>query len=174
MREDLEGALSCLDFSCICSLFPVTNDKSILHQDSIQKQKIKILLEFSLKEVINDIYDATKVIFKFSSNELSDVEKSVLCKGLYFSVKPKPIEYSDFLLPFELLFRDVKQENCSEDLSLIKSILPETAFSLYESFSSDISPSENYTTSEFKALRHFSKKNIVIHKSDKVTPSSHR
>ena len=80
--------LSCLDFSCICSLFPVTNDKSILHHGSIQKEKIKILLEFSLKEVINNIYDATKVIFKFSSNELSDVEKSVLCKGLYFSVKP--------------------------------------------------------------------------------------
>ena len=58
------------------------------------------------------------MIFNLSSYELSDVEKSVLCKGLDFSIEPESIAYSDFLLPFELLFRDVEQENlCSEDLS---------------------------------------------------------
>ena len=37
-----------------------------------------------------------------------------------------------------------------------------------ESFSSEQSPSENLTASEFKALRHLSKnKNIVIQKADK-------
>ena len=108
------------------------------------------------------------MIFNFSSYELSDVEKSVLCKGLNFSVKPKSIEYSEFLLPFELLFRDVKQENlCNEDLSLTKARLLDTALSSYESFSSDQSPSENLTASKFKALRHLSKnKNIVIQKTD--------
>ena len=95
--------------------------------------------------------------------------KSVLCKDLNFSVKPKSIEYSEFLLPFELLFRDVKQENlCSEDLSLMKTGLLDTALSSYESFSSDQSPFENLTVSEFKASRHLSKnKNIVIQKADK-------
>ena len=64
--------------------------------------------------------------------------KSVLCKDLNFSVKPKSIEYSGFLLPFELLFRVVKQENlCIEDLSLMKAGLLDTALSSYESFSSD-------------------------------------
>ena len=108
------------------------------------------------------------MIFNFSSYELSDVEKSVLCKGLNFSVKPKSIEYSEFLLPFELLFRDVKQENlCIKDLSLTKARLLDTALSSYESFSSDQSPSENLTASKFKALRHLSKnKNIVIQKTD--------
>ena len=62
-------------------------------------------------------------------------------KGLNFSVKPRckmSIEYSEFLLPFELLFRDVKQENlCSEDLSLMKARLLDTALTPYQSFSSD-------------------------------------
>ena len=109
------------------------------------------------------------MIFNFSSYELSDVEISVLCKGLNFSVKPKSIEYSEFLLPFELLFQDVKQENFhSKDLSLIKARLLDTAFSSYESFSRDQSPSENLTASEFKTLRHLSKnKKIVIQKADK-------
>ena len=79
------------------------------------------------------------------------------------------VEYSRFLLPFELLFRDVKQENLhSEDLLLIKARLLDTALSSYESFSRDQSPSENLTESEFKALRHLSKNNnIVIQKANK-------
>ena len=166
IKEELQGTVSCLDFSYICSLFLVASDKSILHHDNIQKRKLKNL---SLKEVINDSHDPNKVIFNFSSYELSDVEKNVLCEGLNFSVKPKSIEYSEFLLPFELLFRDVKQENFhSEDLSLIKARLLDTALSSHESFSRDESSSENLTESEFKALRHLSKnKNIVIQKADK-------
>ena len=89
-----------------------------------KNEKLKNLLEISLKEIINDSHDLNKVIFNFSSYQLSDVEKSVLCKGLNFSVKPESIEYSGFLLRFQLLFRDVKQENLhSEDLSLIKARL---------------------------------------------------
>ena len=126
IREELQGTLSYLDFSYICSLFLVTDDKSILHHDNIQKWKSNNLLEISLKEAINDSYEPNpnNVIFKFSSYELTDVEKSVLCKGLNFSVKSKSIEYSKLLLPFELLFRDIKQENLwNEDLSLMKARL---------------------------------------------------
>ena len=50
-----------------------------------------------------DPNDPNNMIFNFSSYELSDVAKSLLCKGLNFSVKPKLIEYSEFLVPFELL-----------------------------------------------------------------------
>ena len=65
-----------------------------------------------------------------------------LKKCLNFSVKPNSIEYPEFLIPFELLFRDVKQENlCSEGLSLMKARLLNSALSSYESFSSDGSPS---------------------------------
>ena len=37
IREELRGTLSCLDFSYICSLFLVANDKSVLHHGNIQK-----------------------------------------------------------------------------------------------------------------------------------------
>ena len=94
IKEELQGTVSGLDFSYICSLFLVANDKSILHQDNIQKRKLKNL--FSLKEVINDNHDPNKVIFNFSSYELSDVEKNVLCKGLNFSVKPKSLNIRNF------------------------------------------------------------------------------
>ena len=57
-------------------------------------------------------HDPNKVIFNFFSYEKSDVEKSVLCKGLNFQVKPKSTVYSEFLLPFELLFRDSEMRIC--------------------------------------------------------------
>ena len=82
---------------------------------------------------MNDSHDFNKVIFNFSLYELSDFEKSISCKDLNFSVKPKPIEYSEFLLPLELLFRDVKQEYlCSEDLSLTKTKLLDKALFSHE------------------------------------------
>ena len=109
------------------------------------------------------------MIFNFSSDELNDFEKNVLFKGPNFSVKPNSIEYSKFLLSFELLFRDVKQQNLrSEKLSSMKTRLLDTALSSYESFSNDESTSETVTASEFKALRYLSKnKSIVIQKADK-------
>ena len=100
---------------------------------------------------------------------MTDEEKNVLCKGLNFSVKPGWIEYSEFLLPFELLFRDIKREDlCNKDMSLIKARLLDTALTSYQNFSSDKDPPENLTPSEFKALKRLSKnKNIVIQKADK-------
>ena len=38
-----------------------------------------------------------RVIFNFSSYELTDDEKDVLCKRLNFSVKPELIEYSGLI-----------------------------------------------------------------------------
>ena len=59
---------------------------------------------------------------------MTDDKKIALCKDFDFSVKPGLIEYSEFLLPFELLFRDIKREDlCNEDMSLIKPRLLDTA-----------------------------------------------
>ena len=84
-----QGTLFCLNFSYICYLFLVSNDKSVLHHDNIQKRKLKNLLEISSKEVINDSLDSNKIIYNFSLHELKDIEKSVLYKCLSFSIKPK-------------------------------------------------------------------------------------
>ena len=51
--------------------------------------------------------DPDKIIFNFSIYNLNDHEKSVLCKGLIFAIPPKAIEYSEFLLPFKMLFREI-------------------------------------------------------------------
>ena len=55
-------------------------------------------------------HDADKVIFNFSSHALTDHEKSILSEGLNFAIPPKDINYADYLLLFELLYRDINSE----------------------------------------------------------------
>ena len=81
-------------------------------------------------------------------------QKNVLCKGLNFFLKPRLMEYSEFLLPFKTLFRDIKREDlCNEDMSVINDRLLETAPTSYKNISSDPEPPENLTSSEFKAFK---------------------
>ena len=114
-------------------------------------------------------HDHQKVIFNFSSYNLSEHEKNVLCKVLNFAIKPNKIEYSEYLVPFELLYRDLKKEEISsDDLSIIKARLLDTALTSYQDFVNDKSLPENLSSSEFKKLQSFTKNNnIVIQKADK-------
>ena len=52
-------------------------------------------------------HDSDKVLFSFSSYQLSEHEKSLLSKGLNIAISPKNLNYADYVLPFELLFRDI-------------------------------------------------------------------
>ena len=118
VKEELQRTFSVLDFSYICSLFLVANDKFNLHPDNIHKQKLQNLLKISSNNTFSDSHDHDRVIFKFSSYKFPDDKKSVLCKGLTFSVKPGMTEYSEFLLPFLLLFHDIKREDLCNDVCL--------------------------------------------------------
>ena len=63
-------------------------------------------------------------------------KKTFYANGLNFSVISGLIEYSEFLLLFELLFRDIK---CIiiKDLSLIKARVLDTVLTSYQKFSCD-------------------------------------
>ena len=57
----------------------------------------------------------------FLSEVLSEVEKSLLWKGLNFSIRSKKLNHSDYLFNFELLHRDIRnlQVLSTEDLYFI-------------------------------------------------------
>ena len=38
---------------------------------------------------------------------ITEHEKSLLSRGLNFAIPPKNVNYADYLLPCELLFRDI-------------------------------------------------------------------
>ena len=128
VKEELQRIFSFLDFSYICSLFLVANDKSILQHDNIHKRKLQNLLKISSNNIFSDSHNPDRVIFNFCLYKLTDDEKNVFCKGLNSSVKPGLIEYLEFLLPFELLFCNIKREDlCNKDMCVIKARLLDTA-----------------------------------------------
>ena len=62
-----------------------------------QNKKYCKLFEVSFESVS---HDPDKVIYNFSSHKLTEVEKSVLSKGLQFTLAPKRLEYADLYATF--------------------------------------------------------------------------
>ena len=52
-------------------------------------------------------------MFNFSSYRLNNHANLLSCKGLNLAIPPQNIKYSDYLLLFESLFRDVNSLNFS-------------------------------------------------------------
>ena len=67
-------------------------------------------------------HDPEKVVSNFSNYELSNVEKKLLAKVLKFCLAPKQLNYADYLVHFELLYRNIRNlEILSyEDLGFVK------------------------------------------------------
>ena len=112
--------------------------------------------------------DPENVIFNFSSYVLSDNGKSLLSKGLNFSLPNKKVEISENLCPFELLYRQVSDfSKDSSDKELLKSNLKELSLSSHRRLKHNVLE-ENLSKKELESLKNLSKNSdIVIQKSDK-------
>ena len=95
------------------------------------------------------------------------MKKSLLSKGLNFAILPKGINYAEYLLLFELLYRDINSLRISNfDLDCIKARLRDSAFSFYKEASKFM---ENHLPkAKFDALKFLMKnKELTIQKADK-------
>ena len=66
--------------------------------------------------VIIKSHNPAKVIINHSSNQLSDVEKAILAKGLNFALPPKKLNYADYVKPNKILFRDIKELSVDDNI----------------------------------------------------------
>ena len=93
LRDDLQLSFNCIDFADISVIFLSSNDDLLKSHDFIQQKKFnKLLTECKPKQVTE--------IFNFSNVSLTEAEKSLLVKGLSFSLPPKKLSYSDYLVNF--------------------------------------------------------------------------
>ena len=155
----------------VSSLFLVSNDKAIGENDKIHGRKLQELIPNIREESIIDNVsnDPNKVIYNFPNYHLTDADKSLLIKGLNFAIPPKKTEYSKFLLPFELLFRDIKSNSeSSVDLASVKARLQDTAFTSYSAFNKDNSLPSNLSNNELESLCKLeNESNLLIQKANK-------
>ena len=96
------------NFAPITTVFSTSNNKNILlNVQKVHGKKIsKLCSDHSCYQSVTS-HDPEKAFVNFSNRSLTEHEKSLLSRGLNFAISPKNISYAEYLLPFELLFRDI-------------------------------------------------------------------
>ena len=162
-KRNLRGTLGIIDYTHVC-LFLNKNDRKLKNQQDIHSKKL-----FNLGiESSKTSHNPQKVIFNYSSHVLTESEKSLLCKGLNFAIPPDKLEYADFLLPFELLYRDIQNLDVTDQKKqLLKVRIKDSALSSFISYNKNSAPS-NLTKEEFASLKSLPRNDsLIIQKSDK-------
>ena len=159
----LQNELNLIDFAHVITLFFEINDKILKSKSSVQQKTFyKLLQESRIKN------DPEKVIFNFSKYVFSNIDKKLLAKGLNFCLPPKQLKYADYLVYFELFYRDVRNLEIlsNEDLDFMKRKTKETALSSFRQYNKN--PQQNLSKEKLAALTNVSKnKDMTIQKSDK-------
>ena len=86
------------------------------------------------------MHDPSKVIFNFSKYELSDCEKRLLAKALHFNLPRKHLDDADYLVNFELFYRNIRNLGIlsNEDLDFVKTRTKEEALSCYRNYNNNV------------------------------------
>ena len=91
-----------IDFAHVSTLFFGISDKILKSKSLVQQKKFfKLVHENKMEN------DPERVILIFSKYKLSDAEKKLLVKGLNFCLAPKQLNYADYLVHFELFYRNI-------------------------------------------------------------------
>ena len=164
IKNELVRKISLVDYTHLITIFTNSNDKTLSKCQKVHKKKLYDLGYF---ESNNGENDPDQVIYNYSSYILTDMEKSLLAKGLNFSLPPRKLNFADYMTPFELLYRNVKDcDISSHTLDVLKVGLKNIAFSSFNRY--NYLRELNLSKNEFDALKKLSSmKDIVIHKSDK-------
>ena len=165
-KKVVQDLLSVMDFAHICSIYLCGNDNRLNAVSQIHDKKLFNLLN----DVTLDGHNPEKVIHNFSSYNITDSDKSLLVKGLNFSIPPSKLNYANYCLNFELLYRDIQKlgiEDKSKD-DFVKSKLKEIALSSYYDYNNKNNKPDNLSNEEFSSLQNLAKNNdIIVQKSDK-------
>ena len=113
-------------------------------------------------------HDPEKVIFNFSSYELSSSDKDLLSKGIRFAIPPKQIDYSNFMTEFELLYRSTLDLSMTtEEKDRFKTKLKDIALSSFKLFSDNCKFEYNLSAEEINSLKALMRNKDIIQKADK-------
>ena len=120
MKDELLLSINLLDYNLVCNLFQVKNDKCLDSHQQIQHSKELLALTKDINKVR---HNPKIVIFNFSNYNRIKQKETLLSKGLQFANPPTEIEHIYFILPFELLHRDIKSEEVhGENLNILRNI----------------------------------------------------
>ena len=159
LEVDLRSVMSFIDWIHVSNNFISCNIKTIRKVENVQRYKLAELMGSKLH------HNPNKIIHNFSSYQLSEIEKSLLCKGLNFALQPKKLKFENYLFPFELLFRNVYDENqWNQSILHLKSKIKDVGLSSLRLYNKKDHRFENLSEEEYQAFLSLSKSNGIINK----------
>ena len=163
LEVDLRSVMSFVNWIHVSNNFISCNVKTIRKVESVQHYKLTELMGSKLHHSPN------KIIHNFTSYQLSEIAKSLLCKVWISHYHQKKLNIENYLLPFELLFRNTCDENQRNESSLhLKSKIKGVGLSSFRLYNKKDHRFENLSEEEYQAFLSLSKNNaIIIQKADK-------
>ena len=163
LHNDIRTVVSFLDWNHIHNTLTTSNEKMV--------KKVEVIHNYKLSELMGSelSHNPEDVIRNYSSYQLSEVEKSLLVRGLNFAIPPKKLKYQDYLLPFELLYRDImNKDEVKESLVHLKARLKDIGLTSFRLYNKKDHRFENLEQSEYEAfLGLAANETIIIQKADK-------
>ena len=162
LHSELKSALNSIDFANVCSLFLSGHDMILKSHDSIQQKKFNALFKNRQPK-----HNTKGVIFNYSKISLSDAEKSILVKGLWFSLPLKKFNYADYLTNCELFYRSIQNLDVlsNGDSDFVKTDINNAALSSFCFHKANVP--QSLSDEELEALEKLSKNNnLVVQKAD--------
>ena len=170
LYNNVKSNLNLNDFHHFLNISLIYNDKDLEQIKFRHLPKLKNLIpNFTWDLVATSSHDPEKVIFNFSSYELSSSDKDLFSKGLRFAIPPKQIDYSNFMTEFELLYRSTLDLSMTtEEKDRFKTKLKDIALSSFKLFSDNCKFEYNLSAEEINSLKALMRnKDIIIQKADK-------
>ena len=169
LYNNVKSNLNLIDFHHVLNISLISNEKELEQIKFRHLSKLKNLIpNFTWDLVATSSHDPEKVIFNFSSYELSSSDKDLFSKGLRFAIPPKQIDYSNFMTEFELLYRS------TFDLSMIteekypfKTKLKDIVLSSFKLFSDNCKYENNLSAEEINLLKALMRNKDIIQKVNK-------
>ena len=148
VKSAIQSKVSIFDFAHVSCLFLVGNDSKLSKVRDVHNKKLHNLgLENRY-----ECHDTDKVIFKYSSYKLSDLEKNLLAKGLNYALPPIKLNYGDYMTPFELFYRKIRKLPIeSHELEKVKTKIKKEAYSSFDNY--NFWNELNISKEEFLALK---------------------
>ena len=144
LHSELKSVLNGIDFAHVCSLFLSSNDVILKSHDSIQQNKFNAL--FKNRQLK---HNPDEVIFNYSKISPSNTNKSLLVRGLRFSLTPKKLNYANYLTNFELFYRSIRNLDVlsNGDLNFVKTKIKDTALSSFRFYNANVPQNSSKTRS---------------------------
>ena len=157
LKVSLQNGLHLINFAHVSTIFFGIIGKILRSRNSVQQKNFYKPLQES--KIENDL---EKVIFNFSKHVLSDIERKLFAKCLNLCLPPRQLKYADYLVHFELFYRDIRNLAIlsNEDLDFVKTKTKETALLSFKQYNKNLQ--QNLAKEELGALTNLSKNKVIV------------